>query len=190
MTVSHPGRLRTLLSFDIPRRFLSASLFCLRRCVLPINERCPWGCQRPPTYACAAAAGVTQMSVKLRVMPKCWLVLLRLWMRVDGLMVGAPLRRACMPLLPCMHTPSPCMHATLPCLHAPTPCMHAPRRAYMPLRRACMPLCRACMLIRRACMPLAMHACAFAVHACPSAVHACPPATRACPCGKAVSLIL
>ncbi|KAG1667373.1 hypothetical protein FOA52_001433 [Chlamydomonas sp. UWO 241] len=31
--------------------------------------------------------GVSQMTVKLRVMPKCWLVLARLWMRVDGLMV-------------------------------------------------------------------------------------------------------
>jgi type 2A phosphatase activator TIP41 len=27
------------------------------------------------------------MTVKLRVMPKCWLVLVRLWIRVDGLMV-------------------------------------------------------------------------------------------------------
>lgn len=28
--------------------------------------------------------GVCQLSVKMRVMPKCWLVLLRMWMRVDG----------------------------------------------------------------------------------------------------------
>ncbi|PNH08716.1 TIP41-like protein [Tetrabaena socialis] len=31
--------------------------------------------------------GVCAVTVKLRVMPRCWLVLLRLWMRVDGSMV-------------------------------------------------------------------------------------------------------
>ena len=32
-------------------------------------------------------AGVCQLTAKLRVMPKCWLLLLRLWIRVDGSMV-------------------------------------------------------------------------------------------------------
>uniref|UniRef100_A0A6U0V0Z3 TIP41-like protein n=1 Tax=Polytomella parva TaxID=51329 RepID=A0A6U0V0Z3_9CHLO len=31
--------------------------------------------------------GVSQLSIKLRVMPRCWLILLRFWMRVDNLMV-------------------------------------------------------------------------------------------------------
>lgn len=31
--------------------------------------------------------GVCALTVKLRVMPRCWLVLLRLWVRVDGSMV-------------------------------------------------------------------------------------------------------
>lgn len=31
--------------------------------------------------------GVSQVSVKLRVMPRAWLLLLRFWLRVDGCMV-------------------------------------------------------------------------------------------------------
>ncbi len=31
--------------------------------------------------------GVSQVTVKLRVMPRAWLVLLRFWLRVDGCMV-------------------------------------------------------------------------------------------------------
>ena len=42
---------------------------------------------RPPHAALCAVHAVTRQQLQVRVMPRCWLVLLRFWLRVDQVLV-------------------------------------------------------------------------------------------------------